>query len=268
MQKETIKIINYIDIFKYIAEKNNEYNILIDFHSQKKWIKSKNITITLIPCDEDSVFFDYRKHLDTGYYIRDKNDNSIKYICNIHGRYEYFLKNFRKKYISSYLDSRSFCRNDLIGLMNTNSDTFIDNGKNKIYYDCPEVYPIFPTDSTFIVEKRKAGGTELYDKDTKQLKYICNIGRRYEYLFEGEYPVKLSTSLNDNDIIIQLVQESEKSWIQVVTVIEPFNNPYIVHERNDGGVDLLLKKDNTLKYICNIGKNFYYLPAGHKLWTI
>jgi hypothetical protein len=259
--QEDLRISNYIDLFRLIEEKNNDCDILIDFNSQKDWIKSRNITVTLIPHEESSVFFAYRNKDSRGYYVRDKNDNSIKYICNIYGRYEYLFKDTRSKYISSYLDCMGMCRDDFINLANRTSHALIDNGENKLYYNCPEVYSVSDDDRFYTIKKRENNVIELYDRETSKLRHVCNIGKRYEFFFQGEYKYELNSSFRtDNDIIIQIVSDDERPFIQVATMINPDNNPYIVRDRDDGGVDLISKKDNAIKYICNIGKSFYYMP--------
>jgi hypothetical protein len=235
-----VEIGKYIDLFKLIDEKNNNYDILIDFNSQKDWIKSRNIIVTLIPHEESSVFFDYREKDSRGgrgFYARDKKDNSIKYICNVYGLYEYLFKDSRDKYISSYLDCIAMCRDDSIALANRTSHAFVDNGENNLYYKCPEVCSVSDDDRFYIIKKRGNNVVELYDRETLKLKHVCNIGRRYEFFFQGEYKYELTSFLRtDNDIIIQIFSDDERPFIQVATMIDPDNNPYIIQDRSDGGV--------------------------------
>jgi hypothetical protein len=289
MNEDSIKINNYSELLELLYDKFDICDVLIDFHNRKKWIASTNITATLIENKEGYLFRDFTAK--KGEFIRRKEDNSILYVCNAYSRYEYFIKDnddwfsvFSNSNISNYIS-----RDLEIILLNKDRDLFIDNGKAKEAYIEPITYAnipygdvekityaemeekngdfIFKPNETinvnpFIIEKRKDGGLSLLDKNTKILKYVCNIGKRYEYYFKGEYSDRFSSSeWSNNDLLIYLKPDKENIYIPVITMINPTNNPYIVLERKDGGVDLISKKDNTLKYICNIGKRFYYRPC-------
>jgi hypothetical protein len=162
---------------------------------------------------------------------------------------------------------------------NQHHDVLVDNGKNKEDYECPYISPCTPygiveypddyefynepgSTSDYIIEERKDGGINIYDKDTGKLKCICNIGKRYEYYFIGKYEPRLSDYkvFAKHDVIVQLIPDKKRAYVILFVCIEPDKNPYIIRKRDDGGVDLLSKKDGTLKYICNIGKRFYYRP--------
>jgi hypothetical protein len=276
MKELTIQLNNYIDIYGIIHNNINEYNILIDFHNRKKWIASNNITVTLIPRENDFYIIKPRniKRINRylcGNYIIDKRDNSIRYITGIFERYEYINnENFGKTPIDVWETSRD----EIIGCLNKDSDVFIDNGPNKTEYNTPDLFNLRPYEkinynsdkdymlNPYIVEVRKNNVINLYDRRTKQLKHVCNIGKRYEYIFKGTYRgISSSYSGLNHDSIIQLIPHKEDKWIQFHTMIS-FDDyyPFTIHEREDGGVDLLSKKDNALKYICNIGKRFYYIP--------
>jgi hypothetical protein len=290
---EIIKITNYRELIKLIYAKYEICNVLIDFHNRKKWLASKNITATLIPSEKQSVYRDFSAR--KGEFIRRNDDNSILYVCNAHTRYEYFIRNepewfpaFSNNDISDYI-----CRELEIIIYNENSDLLIDNGKARTDYNYPNIYCHAPykeiqnnlhgeldekdnriisvtknhiLPNPFIIKNRNDGGYDLFDKDTEILKYVCNIGKRYEYYFKGEFhKIIPSSQWDDNDLLIYLKPDKENCYIPVITMINPSNNPYIIKQREDGGVDLLSKKDNSLKYICNIGKRFYYEPCENKI---
>lgn len=269
MLEEIIKVKNYIEAIRLLHEKNKEYDVLIDFHDRKKWIASKNIALTLISPDETQFIHKYKDPQTAGRYVRNKKDNSIEYICDNRGRFEYYCKDGLENGIlnSFHLEERAYHRDFMIGVMNQASDTFVDNGENKDNYDSPYVIPFSNygnnmKSNPFLIKKRINGVIELYDRETEDLKYVCNIGKRYEYYFKGEYKnniVKYTTG--QNDTIIQLIPDKSRVWIQLVVLFDSINNPYIVKSRDDGGVDLLSKEDGSLKYICNIGKRFYYISS-------
>jgi hypothetical protein len=272
-----VKVRNYIEMMELLNRRSyGMYDVIVDFHNQKdkNWIRSNNITLIFIKHDGSRIY-EYRTK--GGYYVRDKRDNSIILIGGIYGRYEYFDRGNISEAIS-HLECRSFFRDWWIRISNIDSDSLVDNGKNKEdYYDVPRVDSFHPEGeirkyhtlnkdgaeytNPFILHKRKEGGIELYDKETKQLKYVCNIGRRYEYYFKGQYDRGSPIHNEKHDIIIQLLYNDDNgAWVPVFTTFPPDKNPYIVRKRDDGGVDLLSKEDGTLKYICNIGKRFYYHP--------
>lgn len=269
MKRREIKVSNFIELNKYIYKETEKYSLLIDFHSNKDWIKSKNITITFIPREEDTLTFKTRDK--DGYYIIDKKDNSIKYITNIRRRYEYITKEYMVDH-SSYFESQygDLSRDEAIGFSSERYDCLIDNGKNKKDYHNPIIHELTPSaldneeyyfPNPYIIDKRKNGGIELYDKHTGKLEYICNIGGRYEYIFKGEYKGMSSTYSNtDYYAIIQLIPDKEDVWTRIHSMISTIDDPYIISNRPDGGVDVISKKDGTIKYICNIGKRFYYAP--------
>jgi hypothetical protein len=269
---------SFLDFMELLHTKRDDnYDMLIDFHNNKDWVNSKNITVSFIPHTEGAIIIKIRDK--GGYYILDGNDKSIKYICGIYKRYEYIDNGDVYSALSSmsHLDARGFTREFEIGLDNKESDVLVDNGKNKEYYECPETMTFPPEgkvrilpdkeqrkfENPFIIKERGDGGLDLYGKETGQLKYVCNIGKRYEYYFAGKY-----RSLTDdysseakNDILIELVHYTDdNSWLPIFKLIAADKNPYIVRKREDGGVDLISKDDNSLKYICNVGKTFYYLP--------
>jgi hypothetical protein len=278
-EEKIIKLNNFTSLFDILYMSNKEFDILIDFHDRKKWIASKNITVSLISHRENALSYKYN-HKKRFYYIIDKTDDTIKYICNIRGRYEYFIKGSISEHGLFSLGELTFDRNWLIGLSNISSDIFVDNGINNEDYNFPYV-SMCPSVKEkrscikrriinkqyyydYIIKRNDNGIVELYDKETGQLVYICNIGKRYEYFFKGEYDSKLTNYvLYNHDLIVQLIPHKENKYIQFIHMLEPDINPYIVRERDDGGVDLISKEDNTIKYICNIGKRFYYIP--HKL---
>jgi hypothetical protein len=293
--REEIKVYNYLNAIKVLHEKNKEYDILIDFHDKRKWISSNTITLTLIS-SQDSTFTsktrgDQKGKGREGIYIIDTTDNSIKYICDIHGRYEYYFKGNalglnENGYGSINLANFITTRDDYINLLNVNSDVLVDNGKNKEENEFPYIENIDPenkwvykyhptygnskrkyseektTSGHFIIKNREDGGLDIYDERSGMLYYVCNIGKRYEYYRKGEFKDCLSKpNYRECDILIKLIPDKEKLWITVMYSIDPDNNPYVIRERSDGGVDLLSKKDGSLKYVCNIGKRFYYITA-------
>jgi hypothetical protein len=286
MLGEEIQVTNYIDALKILHENNDNYSILIDFHNRKKWITSNNITLTLISPENDSFVEEHIKDQKgkgrIGYYLIDTFDNSIKCIYDICGRYEYYSRG--NKVGSLHLESFHISRNDHIRLFNKTAEVLVENGTNKEYYDSPNILSFEPnlrttfytdfiyrkrrkrvvkiiTSDLFIIKNRSDGGRDIYDEETGKLCCVCNIGKRYEYYLLGEFNDHLSSvTPNTDNVLIKLIPNKERVWATEVTYIDPNNNPYIVRERNDGGVDLLSKRDNTLKYICNIGKRFYYIP--------
>jgi hypothetical protein len=194
--------------------------------------------------------------------VKDKSTGDIICICGIYGRYEYFVDYSYQSDAVTHLDAQAISRNDLIGLMNENSDTLVDNSGGKVDYEYPYVSPLNTGRGIlYTVKERGNGGIELYDPETGKLEYICNIGGRYEYYFEKKYNsnVPLHRALM-NDMIIQLIPDKKCKYFQRTILVDQNNNPYIKRPRADGGIDLISKEDGTLKYICNIGKRFYYLP--------
>jgi hypothetical protein len=279
MKEEKIAVNNFIEALELLHLKNDEYDVLIDFHDRKKWILSNKITVHLIPHEKYNRIFEWRDGIT--HYIRNSKDNSIEYICNIRGRYEYYVKGWLNKYsLITHLGERGADRNYWMGQLYKNSDNLIDNGKyinnekNRERYECPytimgytpyeaienpinEIEPFNP----WIIEKRRDGGVNLYDKETKQLEYICNIGKRYEYIFNDQNKPQSLGASEKYDIIVQIIHDNDRNaWYPIITSFPPDKNPYIVRKRDDGGVDLLSKEDGALKYICNIGKRFYYHP--------
>jgi hypothetical protein len=274
MNEEKIEVDNFVDAIELLYSKNDECDVLIDFHDRRKWILSNKITVSLIPHKENALSFEWRDD-GTSYYIKDTKNGSIKYICNIRGRYEYYIKGWISEHsLVTHLGERGGDRNFWMGQLYENSDNLIDNGKNGEYYECPykimgctphgtiensvnEIEPFNP----WIIEERRDGGVNLYDKETKRLEYVCNIGKRYEYIFNDQNkPQSLGASAK-HDIIVQIIHDDDRNaWYPIITSFPPDKNPYIVRKRDDGGVDLLSKEDGTLKYICNIGKRFYYRP--------
>jgi hypothetical protein len=257
---ESITKNNFIELIELLLLRGTEgHDMLVDYHDRKKWISSNKITVTFL--DNADIILDSSSEKE-GYYIRDKIDRTIKYICGRRGRYEYFVdgKVNSGDGISSHLDERAFHRDWWIGMMNEDSDVFVDNGIGGEDYECPYVIPCNSRDK-IIVKERNNGAVELYDKETEQLKHVCNIGRRYEYYKKGEYTSNSAYGFTEkHDILIKLIPHKDKIWVPLFHTFDPKNNPYIVRKRDDGGVDLLSKEDGTLKYICNIGKRFYYHP--------
>jgi hypothetical protein len=295
MLGETIEVNSYFDTLAIVHEKNEEYDVLIDFHDRKKWIASNHITLTLIRPEDNPFVFEHmgnrRGRERYGRYILNK-DGSVAYTYDIRGRYDYIPRKYLKGGINNgepsvHLEGYAMSRNDYILLHNHNKETLIDNGKNKEDYDCPyvdtfdedkrEVVTLVPIRRNnrkvgmfkkgakvcsyyFELKNRNDGGIDLYDTEGV-LRYVCNIGKRYEYYRIGKFDKHLSTiEWWNDDTLIELIPDKTKKRIVVTTGIDPKNNPYLVRPRGDGGVDLVSKKDNTLKYICNIGKRFYYIP--------
>jgi hypothetical protein len=295
MQEETIEADNYIDVLKVIHTKNNEYDILIDFHDRNKWIASTNITLTLISPQNNPFIY---KHRDDkkgkgriGNYIIDKTDNSIKYIYDIRKRYEYYPKTDGVEINgigSIYLERLYTSRNDNISRFNKISEVLVENGKNKEDYDSPYVWFFDKNDrinlytdfvykkhgkrivkkiisDSFIIKDRNDGGRDIFDEKTGKLCCICNIGKRYEYYLKGEFKKHLSSNNSRmDDVIIKLIPDKERVWITEMIEIDPANNPYLIKNRDDGGVDLYDKENGQLKYICNIGKRFYYIKSSER----
>jgi hypothetical protein len=276
MKEETITVKNYKELIELISRRRNDEDcdVLIDFYSRKKRFSSRNVTVTFVPHIPGALSIKYRDKV--GYYVIDKKDKSIKYTCGVYGRYEYFPRDSIPKFGFNRLDERCFDREYKISFTNKFSDTLVDNGKNKECYDDPDVSGELPPGEVcvfegveltnpYIIKERDNGVIELYDKDTKQLKYVCNIGRRYEYYFKGKYEKILSSYhiSTRRDILVKLEEGifyGEKMLLPFLSLIDHNNNPYIVEKREDGGIDLVSKKDGSLKYICNIGKSFYYFP--------
>jgi hypothetical protein len=276
MKCEIMTVKNYKELIELVSwwRNNSDCDVLIDFQSRKKRFSSSNVTVTFIPHIPGALSIEYRDKF--GYHIIDNKDKSIKYTCGVYGRYEYFPKDTMPKFGFNRLDERCFTREYKIGFSNKFSDTFVDNGRNKEWYDDPDVSSETSLEEVcvfegvklinpYIIKERCNGAIELYDKDTKQLKYVCNIGRRYEYYFKGRYEKILSSYhiSTRRDILVKLEERTiygEKRLLPFLTLIDHNDNPYIVKEREDGGIDLVSKKDGSLKYICNIGKSFYYFP--------
>jgi hypothetical protein len=264
MSDKVVRLENFTRLYKDIYKWIEEYNILIDFNSDKEWIKSKNITATLIPRSEDILIV--KKRDKGGYYSVSNNDGSVKYITNIRKRYEYLTKELMREY-SSHFESQygQISRDTNISLSNIKFDCLVDNGPGRKYYDNPFVHEMLPSKDKekemypFFLEMRIGGGIELYNKETRELKYICNIGGRYEYIFKGEYKGLLSHLGGNVSVIIQLIPDKDDVWVRRHIEMNEDNNPYITRKRPDGGVDILSKDDGKLKYICNIGKRFYYI---------
>jgi hypothetical protein len=297
MLGETIGVDNYFDTLKILHEKNDEYDILIDYHDKKKWIISDHITLTLIRPEDNPYVY---KHMGTrrgreryGRYILNK-DGSVAYIYDIRCRYDYFPRKYIEGGINNGEPSVTLkrfyaSRNDSIDMYNRNKEVLVDNGKNKEDYMSPYIdifnknerkfmMPKTPLQKnnrntvqskkgrkpyfyTFILRDRNDGGIDLYDT-WGILHYICNIGKRYEYYRTGRFDKSLSTvEWWKSDTIIEFIPDETDKWITATINIDPDNNPYLVKPRADGGVDLISKEDNTLKYICNIGKRFYYVPS-------
>jgi hypothetical protein len=288
MLGEEIKVNSFIDAIKVLHENKDKYDVLIDFHDRKKWIKSNNITITLISPEKYSFSSKERKERKGkergGYCIIDIADNSIKYICDISGRYEYYFKGIIN--CSLHLEAFYATRDDVIYIFNKNTDVFVDNGENNKDYDNPyieaflndirDIYKYYPKykrlmsrykmtimpSEPFMLNNREDGGIEIREEKSGELYYVCNIGKRYEYFKKGEYKDSLTHPISSNcDIIVELIPDKKRRWIPVEYTIDPKNNPYNIRKRKDGGIELISIESGTLKYICNIGKRFYYIPS-------
>jgi hypothetical protein len=300
MNRETMEVNNYIDALRIINEKNNEYDILIDYHDKNKWITSRHITLTLIRPEDNPFIYEHMgnrrgRERYLGCYILNK-DNSIAYIYDIRGRYDYCSRKRKYNEESQYnngpssvtLQWLSSSGIDHVRIFNRNKEVLLDNGKNKedIYFPYIETFEknkremisIVPIQKyhhklhphkkgsrvcvyDFELKDRTDGGIDIYDT-SGTLHYVCNIGKRYEYYLPNEFDKYLSGSNEEqDDILIEFIPRKKEKWIVLYTRINPQNNPYLIQKRTDGGVDLISKKDNTLKYICNIGRRFYYVPA-------
>jgi hypothetical protein len=303
MLGETIEVNSFIDVLKIINKKHEKYDILIDYHDRNKWIKSKHITLTFIQPENNPFIFEHRgnrrgKERYYGCYILNK-DKSIAYIYDIHGRYDYCPRKYN--YIEGGINNGThslallniFISNiDVIKSLNRDCEILLDNGKNKEDIDFPYILEEFKDekrkmvsmipirkhnhklwpykkgtrvcDYDLVLKDRTDGGIDLYDT-SGTLHYVCNIGKRYEYYLPNQFDKHLSSANDENDdILVEFIPDKEKKWIIMFTCIDSQNNPYLIQKRADGGVDLISKKDNTLKYICNIGRRFYYVPSGER----
>lgn len=286
MEVKTFKLDNFIKLRTTLDDYNN-FDILIDFHDRKKRISSNNIMVTLFERNENIVQ-ETRKR--GGYYIRDKRNNDIKYIGGVNGRFEYILANdVKDKFcIRQSILNINYSHDWNIIFSNNDSDTFVDKvHRNRKRFECVYTFPEIPQgtkrivkygilrndgsienvneeiEGTYILKENINGAIDLYDKETGRLKYICNIGGRYEYYFKGKYKTTFYDLNEDhNDIVAELKYDKEgKYWYSIYTLYAPNDNPFITEERPDGGVNLISKDDGSLKYICNIGKRFYYVPC-------
>jgi hypothetical protein len=117
----------------------------------------------------------------------------------------------------------------------------------------------------FIIKDRNDGGRDIYDEKTGRLRCVCNIEKRYEFYLPGEFKEYLSSATpHTDDIIIRLIPDKDRVWVTEITYIDPTQNIYLIKKRDNGGVDLYERETGKLKYICNIGKRFYYIPSAER----